>query len=265
MDIDIRSTLMWVGGIAALILVLAVVGGGVIYDLPAKPGWAGVADKTFWNWLQFLIILFVLAIGGIVGGYFFTRSQNRTARAIAERRAQDEALQTYLDNIGESLLDRENALRDSGEGDEVRILARARTMTALKRLDGDHNRTVLRFLRESQLVGDRSEPIISFIGADLTDVDLRGTDLRSINLRDADLSRADLRDTNLRDTDLRHAILMVANLRGADLRGADLRGAVLLAADIGYACLIDAQVTEEQLAYCRFLKDAIMPKDTEHD
>jgi hypothetical protein len=262
MDISVRS-------VAALILVLGAVGGVVVYNYLPTPGWAGVIDTSFWDyWLQLLIILLVLALGGgAFGGYFFARSQSRTAQAIAERHGQDQALQTYLEDMGESLLNKENPLRDAKETDEVRMLARARTMTALKTMDGDHNRAVLRFLRESQLVvGGSSEPVISFIGAELSDADLRGADLRSIDLRDADLRNADLRDANLRDAVLRHAILMGADLRGADLRSADLRSAVLLVADIGYACLIDTKLTSrEQLAECRSLDDAILPDDTDHD
>jgi uncharacterized protein YjbI with pentapeptide repeats len=122
-------------------------------------------------------------------------------------------------------------------------------------------------LRESRLVvGGGSEPVISFIGSELTDADLRGADLRSIDLRDADLRNADLRDADLQHADLRHAILMGADLRGADLRSADLRSAVLLAADIGYACFMDARLTSrEQLAECRSHEYAILPDDAEHD
>jgi uncharacterized protein YjbI with pentapeptide repeats len=261
MDLSLRS-------VAALILVVGAVGGVVVYNYPPILAWAGVLDTSFWNyWLQLLIILLlVLAVASAVGGYFFARSQSRTAQAIAKRHGQDEALQTYLEHIGESLLNKENPLRDSKETDEVHLLARARTMTALKGMDGDHNRSVLRFLRESQLVvGGSSEPVISFIGAQLSEADLRGADLRGIDLRGADLRNADLRDADLRDANLRHAILMGADLRGADLRNADLRSTVLLAADIAEACLIDAQVSREQLGECRSLEYAILPDDAEHN
>jgi Pentapeptide repeats (8 copies) len=215
MDLSVRS-------VAALILVVGAVGGVVVYNYPLKPGWAGAIDTSLWNyWPQLLIILLlVLAVGSAVGGYFFARSQSRTAQAIAKRRGHDEALQTYLEHIGESLLNKENPLRDAKETDKVRLLARAWTMMALKRMDGDHNRSVLRFLRESQLVGGSSEPVIGFIGAELTE---------------------------------------------ADLRNADLRSTVLLAADIAEACLIDAQVSREQLAECRSLEYAILPDDAEHN
>ncbi len=61
----------WGGGIAALLAVLAVVG-VVVYGYAASSRWVGVADKTLWSWLDLLIIPFVLAVGGTVGGYFFS-------------------------------------------------------------------------------------------------------------------------------------------------------------------------------------------------
>ncbi len=55
---------------------------------------------SLWDWLKLLIVPVVLAIGG----YLFTRSENRATQAAAERRAQDEALQAYLDQMSNMLL-----------------------------------------------------------------------------------------------------------------------------------------------------------------
>ena len=45
-------------------------------------------DVTLWDWLDLLIIPIVLAIGG----FLFTRAENRATQAAAERRAQDDTL-----------------------------------------------------------------------------------------------------------------------------------------------------------------------------
>ena len=50
-----------------------------------------------------------------------------------EQRAQDPALQAYLDQMSTLLLEKD--LRNSEEDSEVRTLARARTLTVLERLD----------------------------------------------------------------------------------------------------------------------------------
>ena len=158
--------------------------GAIVYGYAAKPGWTGVANKTLWDWLDLLIIPFVLAVGGTVGGYLFTRSESRTAQAIAERRAQDQALQEYLNKMSDLLLDDKHPLRESKEDDEVRKVARARTMTALKGLDAEHNSSVFAFLRDSDLIGETEDPIILFGLANLRNVDLRGIFLALVDLRE---------------------------------------------------------------------------------
>jgi hypothetical protein len=69
------------------------------------PSWTGFGQtevkpnvqpaKTLWDWLELLIIPSVLAIGC----YLLSRSENRATQAAAERRAQDDTLQAYLDGM----------------------------------------------------------------------------------------------------------------------------------------------------------------------
>jgi uncharacterized membrane protein len=214
----------------------------------AWPRWTGFRGMTVRDWLQLLIVPFAL----VVIGFVFTAQQDarqqqiedqraEAERDLAEQRAQDEALQAYLDQMGSLLLEKD--LRTSEEGSEVRTLAEARTLTALQRLDADHNRIILRFLREAKLIhGGRSVVRLTF--ADLKGADLTGADLNSIDLEGADLRGADLRDANLS-----HTYLHRAHLEGANLQGADLRGAVLT----------DAKVIDDQLVEARSLEGATMP------
>src|SRR5690349_13239388 len=63
--------------------------------------------KTFWDWLQLLIIPIILA----AGGYFFNRLLDKRSRDIASDQQQDTALQNYLDDMSELLITKK--LRDS--------------------------------------------------------------------------------------------------------------------------------------------------------
>src|SRR5215207_5238883 len=108
----------------------------------------GFRGMTVRDWLQLLIVPFAL----VVISFLFTAQQDQrqqriederalqaqqienqraeAERELAEQRAQDEALQAYLDQMSTLLL--EKNLRNSGsseEESEVRILARARTLT----------------------------------------------------------------------------------------------------------------------------------------
>ena len=136
-------------------------------ELPSRrriawPRWTGFRGKTVWDFLQLLIVPLMLA----AIGFWFTMQQearqqqvederaqqaqkieNQRAEAeqeLAKQGAQDEALQAYLDQMGNLLLEKD--LRDSERGSEVRTLARARTATVMQRLDSDRNRNVIAFL-----------------------------------------------------------------------------------------------------------------------
>jgi hypothetical protein len=60
-----------------------------------------------------------------------------------EQRAQDEALQSYLNQMSQLMLDRK--LLETEQGDPVHTLAQARTSTVILRLDAEHNESVTRF------------------------------------------------------------------------------------------------------------------------
>jgi uncharacterized protein YjbI with pentapeptide repeats len=221
-------------------------------------------DKTLWDIVSLLFMPVVLA------GLAFTLSSLETRRqdAIADRRATAEAkvegerakdavLQTYLDRMSELLLKKD--LRVSVEGDEARVIARARTLTVLYQLDEVRKGLLLRFLYESELItgGEQTAAVVDLVGANLREIDLRGASLREAYLRAACLPEAKLPDADLRDAylhranlnkaDLSNAYLSEADLRNADLRYADLRWADLNGADLREAYLREADLREADL------------------
>jgi cell division protein FtsB len=109
----------------------------------------GFRGMTVRDWLQLLIVPLAL----VVIGFLFTVQQDprqqriedqraEAERELAEQRAQDEALQAYLSQMGSLLL--EKNLRGSDKGSEVRSLARARTLTVLGRLDPSRKKAIMR-------------------------------------------------------------------------------------------------------------------------
>lgn len=256
---DRRLALLAVG-IGLAIVIIAVC--GYIFGWE----WTGLAKRTFWDWLSLLIVPIVLAMGG----YFFTRSENRRTREdadeqrsldrkLADERRQDEMLQAYLDGMSQLLTDKERPLHRAELGDYLSTVARARTVTALKRLDADHRNSVLDFLRDSQLIGGvKTSPIVSFHKADFRGADLSGTNLNWANFRTANLLQA-----NLREAELHWVNLQRADLRKADLTMADLSGymysrespfgyvkggaAYCTGADLSEACLKQAHLRNTYL------------------
>jgi uncharacterized protein YjbI with pentapeptide repeats len=233
--------LMVIGVSVTAIIVLLAIGG-------AASRWTGFRGMTVRDWLDLLVVPLAL----VVISFLFTTQQDQrqqeieNQRAAAERelaveRAQDEALQAYLAQMSTLMLEKD--LRNSEEDSEVRTLARARTLTVLRRVDTSRKDEIMQFLLEAALVHrvGESAPVIELGRADLGDV----------NLREADLAGANLREANLREAGLRYANLSEANLSNAYLKGADLSEAY------GW--------TDEQIAAANTLEGATMPNGQKYE
>jgi hypothetical protein len=242
-------------------------------------------DITLWDWIKLLIVPAVIA-----GGGFWFNSQQRERELeiareqrereveIAERRTQDEALQAYLDQMSDMLIPKTDqpSLYKARPGDSLSSVGRARTLTALPRLDGERKARVVQFLYESGLIS-RERPVLALSeatlsGANLHEADLHeatlsganlsGANLSKTNLPGADLFRANLEGSNLRRASLRRAHLIGANLHKVDLRGADLWGAHLRGADLGGAQGITNRTLARQT---EVLEGATMPNGQEYE
>ena len=129
-------------------------------------------------------------------------AQQREREQDIVQRAQDEAVQAYLNHIGELLLDEDKPLRQSIEGDKPRTLARARTLTVLRRLDGERKCSVITFLYEAALIS-KDHLILNLRHSDLSGVNLAMTNLGGVNLSVALLSEASFFTCNLSGANLR--------------------------------------------------------------
>jgi uncharacterized protein YjbI with pentapeptide repeats len=259
------SQVLW--GIVIALVVLILIG----YAFP----WTGFGQskvngeiqpyKTLWDWLDLLIVPVVLAIGG----YLFNSSQNQATRRAAERRAQDDALEAYLDDMSDLITPKKDqpSMSDERPPDSLKSVARARTVTLLARLDegldeGEKSLgkgSVLRFLSESGLLRKGTnfweEPVVSIQGADLRRADLRGTDLKNADLHLARLNGSELFRANLNNADLRLADLSGASLRNVTMCGADLSGADLSKANLREANLSNGKVYYDNPQNVRMMGD----------
>jgi hypothetical protein len=243
-------------------------------------GATGFSTKSLWDWMQLLVVPVVLAGGAIL----FNAQQNQTARKIASDQQHSAALRSYLDKMSELLLTMK--LRESQPEDEIRKVARARTLTVMRELDKSRKGTVVKFLYEAGLI-EKAHPIVDLNGADLTEAELsfanlKNADLVGANLMGADLSGTDMTGANLADTLLAEAKLgasghnwirqiriqislarlppttrsilhktleeiLAANLTDANLTGAKLFGATLVGTNLTNANLTGAQLIQANL------------------
>jgi uncharacterized protein YjbI with pentapeptide repeats len=225
---------------------------------------ANYHKRTLWDWLQLLIIPAVIAGGTI----WFNRRQQGRAEQSAEQRAQDDALQAYLDQMSQLLIEKDLHTEEN-QYVETRVTARARTLVVLRQLDDarkDRKRGVLQFLYEAQLINKEKKlsplsrvfearvleaRVIRLDGAELRNASLRYITLSGAALDGAILENADLSNTYLSGIDLGGSYLSGADLSSADLRGASLVNAELQrkeelslgSADLGRADLSRADLS----------------------
>ncbi|SRR5258708_9209395 len=252
-----------VTALVVLLALLVVIILGYIFNWP----WTGLRERTLYDWLQLLIIPVVLALGGYLFNYTTNRNEQKATqlraqgeREAAEKQAQaereialdnqhEQALQAYIDGMSALLL--EKNLRKSGEDDEVRNIARVRTLTVLPRLDPVRKASVLNFLYESRLI-DKGKIIVDLNGADLRGVELTEVNLSQISLTGAKLSSAKLDFAFLIEADLSYVDLSEANMTSVNLSetymdNADLHGAFLFLADLSNTSLSDANLLKANL------------------
>ena len=248
-------------------------------------------EKTLYDWLQLAIIPVALAFGV----WWLNRLQQQRDQQLADQRAQTEreiatdnqceaALQDYINNMSALLLEPKK-LRESQPDDEVRTIARTRTLTILSRLNPNRKRTILQFLHESRLIHKDTHIIntgeTDLTGAYLSRLNLFMTNLSGANLSGADMSKVNLYEVNLfaanlTGTNLSEAYMPKVNLNTVDLQGAnltraylpeaDLLGAKLKGADLSEANLKDIiNITVEKLEKeAKSLKGTTMPDGSKH-
>ncbi len=217
-------------------------------------GGTSLPAKTLWDWMNLLLIPLVLA-GGVFLLNHSRREQERQQvekhaaleREIAKDRQQEIAFQGYVDRMAD-LLQKDKLSKFSP--DEIRNIARARTLTILRGLDGKRKGSVLLFLKDSGLI-ERGEAVIDLCEADLHGALLVNANLYRVNLSDANLSGADLRGANLSKSYLGDSDLRGANLSGANLNGADIFEANLNGAHLNQTKLSKANLSGADLRGCR--------------
>jgi len=199
-------------GLAAVVLVLAII--LIVYGYAGKPGsgWIGVAHKRLWDYLDLLFVPAALALGV----YWLNRRQDerdqqaeedrsrreseaRAAQAecsleVENERAQDAALQAYLDQLTQLLVTQYNdALIRMQVDDDVRQVIQARSEPLLRSLSSTRRWSLVLFLAVMGLLA-RDRPLVSLVGADLRGVEGRDAPLQGVYLQGANVISADLTD-----------------------------------------------------------------------
>src|SRR5215218_10495096 len=245
----VPTWMLW-GALIALLIAAGIVSGYTILD-PKEV--SGFQNKTIWAWLNLVGVSSAI----IIVGWIVTRKQRERDEAIALEKAQDEALQAYLDQMSNLVVDHKLGqklgdargkdsdgehkfkfevwtkeaklswgLAEEESEDHIPEVAQARTTAVLLSLDARHKRRPLKLIHELGLI-KREDNVL-----DLTNAGLDHADLSELSLREAHLVGADLRVSDLSGADLSKSDLTEVDLRGADLRRANLSNTILTRANL---------------------------------
>jgi hypothetical protein len=129
---------------------------------------------TLWNVLKVMAV--PITVGAAVP--FLNWLQRNREEKLERQRAQDEALQAYLEQMSQLLTDKERPLHRCQPSDKLSFVARSRTLTVLSRLDPERNVRVVQFLYEAGLIFS-SSGVVQLSRADLREIDLSAADLRA--------------------------------------------------------------------------------------
>lgn len=193
-----------------------------------------------WDWLDLLIVPFILA----VAAGFLDWSRKVSEKRVETDRQRQKTLDDYLTCMTEMIL--KYNLIEKQQNNPARDIARTRTLAALRSLDGDRKAQLLQFLYESGLIGP--DPIVLLNGADLT----------GAVLDEAVLVDAVLRGVHFEDASFKNSTLDSADLRGSNFSRGDFSGASMKDANLTQANLTNAKMTNEQLISA-ITEQAILP------
>lgn len=259
--------------VIALVAAIAVICISVIGFLTVTNNNTGFEKKALWDWLDLLIVPLVLA----VGAWWLNRSEKKSSERIASEREalqrklaheqrQEAMAEDYFDRMGELLI--EKGLRTAERDSEVRTIARARTLSLLRALDGDRKRHIVSFLYEALLIG-RHNPIVELEGADLShcvlsDMVLSEVSFQRANLRYSSFVGVDFSGTNFHSAQLDFCRLVQVDLSNADLSWCSMTEASLDTVDlswakIAFATFENASVRNTDLHHAEDSDQAVLP------
>lgn len=230
------------------------------------------AAKSGWDKAAVLVqavgafVIFISLASLFISVRQFNDQQETNAAQLVNQQNQA-TLDEYLDDMSTLVL--QYHLADPNSGAAVRAIAVARTLTAVRDLDGDRKGTLVRFLFEADLI-NWPQPVLDLFHANLDGTNFTNAGLDQVYLSHLGLTSADFAGSSLLGAYLKGSTLIQSNLQGADLAcyshvictnlsgaylmRADLISANLSGADLMGACLDGANLSGANLAGVKLQK-----------
>jgi uncharacterized protein YjbI with pentapeptide repeats len=228
-----------------IVLLVATITMIAIYAInPSEaPSWTGFVAydpdihelrvKTLWDWLELLIVPFVLS----AGVWLLSETDKKVELQKELEKQRQEALTSFISKISEMVIS--NKLLDENNK-QISLLARMQILCTFRTLDANRKAEALQAIYELKLIN--KSPIIK----------LNGVNLNRINLELAPLVNAEIRGAYFQKANLKKANLTSSTFVGCDFSNSDFRSANLSGTDFSYAKLVNANFLGCDLSTANF-------------
>ena len=244
------------------LLILAIV--AIVSNWIANFKWSGFQKKSFWDWLQLLIIPLMLALGA----FYLNSAADFRDYQIAQEQKHQEILTDYFSKMQDLIVETKKSKQTPGSKEsnseerlllEFRPTAQALTLSVLEQLDGERKGKVITYLAESQLITVdnnklSTQPEIKLDGANLDDIELGNKGQRNslnedemtiidkIKIKNANMKRA-----NLSGLQLLYSELNGSNLENATLENVNFTGSTMIGSRFINGKITDVNFTDVRL------------------
>jgi len=250
--------LRWILFLLLFLLILAIV--AIVSNWIANFKWSGFQKKSFWDWLQLLIVPLMLALGA----FYLNSAADFRDSQIAQEQKHQEILTDYFSKMQGLIVETKKIKETSGytklhpKDEAARLLpefrstAKALTLSVLEQLDGERKGKVITYLAESQLITvdnnkPSTQPEIKLDGANLAGMVLNDVD--QVETVDKKPLGVAITGADMTESTIKNVRLFVGSQLGqSDFSRANLTDVYFTDADMHGAKFINSQMTNVDLA-----------------
>ncbi|WP_288124670.1 pentapeptide repeat-containing protein [Microcystis sp. LE19-131.1A] len=252
--------LRWMLFLLLFLLIIANV--AIVSNWIANFKWSGFQKKSFWDWLQLLIVPLMLALGA----FYLNSAAEFRDNQIAQEQKHQEILTDYFSKMQGLIVETKKSKQTPGSKEsnskerlllEFRPTAQALTLSVLEQLDGKRKGKVITYLAESQLItvdnnSPSTEPEINLYGANLKGMVLNDVDqVETVDKKPLGvvIDKADITNSNIKNvklfegSQLRESDFSQANLTDVYFTGADMQGAKFIKSQMTNVDLSNTNLT----------------------
>lgn len=222
-----------------LISILIVIGYWAIYPI-SSPLWTGFGpydelvngprSKTLWDWLELIVIPFVLSLIA----WFLSLSDKKHELERETDAQHQKTLIDFLEKIHELVVT--DRLGDSSCTSDINQLARSYILFVFRALDKNRKAEALQIIYEMKLINCMPK------------IKLHGANLNNSHLESAPLIGVEIKGAYFKNANFKHANLQNSIFLGSNFCNADFRNSNLTNVDFSYSDLTNANFKGCQLS-----------------